>query len=79
MTFEEAFKKMTQMAGGRRCILSYSRYSDAEYGDYPAIYVLITKEDGSSLCTRTVESFEVALVEMAILIAGHKDEPEIEG
>jgi len=76
MTFNEAFEKLGKIAAGKR-ELRYGR----RVGDYGIkTEILCTAGTGEDIViTRSHETFEGALVEMAALLAGYKDEPEIEG
>ena len=78
MIFDEAFEKLTKMANGRRCALSYSRNLDPELGDYVGITCYVKTAGAPEITTRCA-TFDAALVEMAALLAGYKDDPEIEG
>lgn len=76
MEFDEAFEKLTAMAAGRRCTLSYNRHSDPGFEVYPLIHCLIWKKGEYRLpfITNHHETFEAALAEMAELLARGKGE-----
>ena len=81
MNFDEAFEKLQNMAGGRRCVLNYSLTSDKAISDqpYPSFYGVIFTDDGEANVSETHTTLESVLVETASRLTGQMDKPEIEG
>jgi len=75
MTFDEAFERLKTMAAGRRCAVWYHRHSDPDLGED----VTITCFVDSIYCSPGCGTFEAALVEVAAVLAGYEDKPEIVG
>ncbi len=76
MNFDEAFEKLVKMADGKPCQLQYTRMKYTNGDVSPLISCYIADVGGF---TPELPTFEGVLTEMALKMAGHKDEPQIEG